>query len=158
MRRASIVKWVTAVAGMCALVLAGHAYSQRPAAPPEKAARVDALFEECARPGVPGASVIVISDGTVLFRKSYGLADVEKLAPATPATNYRLASLTKQFTAMAIMILAERGKLSLDQPLSQFFPELPAYARKATIRQIIALGPPDVEGYQQLLEQLEAQH
>lgn len=109
---------------------------------------MDALFKECARPGVPGASVIIVRDGRVLFKKSYGLADVEKQVRATPATNYRLASLTKQFTAMAIMILGDRGKLSFDQRLSEFFPELPAYAKSVTIRQILnhQSGLPDYEG------------
>ena len=59
----------------------------------------------------PGASVIVIKDGRVLYKKAYGLADVEGKVRATTRTNYRLASVTKQFTAMSILILAERKQL-----------------------------------------------
>lgn len=134
------------VAAFCALLLGVAVFGQ--STRPDKAARMDALFKECARPGVPGASVIIVRDGRVLFKKSYGLADVEKQVRATPATNYRLASLTKQFTAMAIMILGDRGKLSFDQRLSEFFPELPAYAKSVTIRQILnhQSGLPDYEG------------
>ncbi len=90
-----------------------------------RATPIDSLFQECARPGVPGASVAVVRDGKVIFEKSYGLADVEHHVAATTETNYRLASLTKQFTAMGIMILADRGTLAFDQRLSELFPALP---------------------------------
>ena len=87
-------------------------YSSLMEASDEKASAMDELFRDYARPGVPGASVIVIHDGKVLFKKAYGLANVEANIAATANTNYRLASVSKQFTAMAIMILAERKKLS----------------------------------------------
>jgi CubicO group peptidase (beta-lactamase class C family) len=76
-------------------------------------AKVDALFREYDRPDVPGASIIIIKDGRVLFKKSYGAANLEDRIATTTGTNYRLASVTKQFTAMAIMILAERNKLTV---------------------------------------------
>jgi CubicO group peptidase (beta-lactamase class C family) len=100
-------------------------------------AAIDALFAEYARPNVPGASVIVIRDGKALYRHAYGLADVEAHTAATTATNYRLASVTKQFTAMSILILADRGKLSLDDPLSKFFFDYPAYGKSITVRQLL---------------------
>src|ERR1039458_10166600 len=77
-------------------------------------AAIDALFAEYDRPNSPGASVIVIRDGKAVYSHAYGLADVEAQVAATTATNYRLASVTKQFTAMAIMILADRHKLAFD--------------------------------------------
>ncbi|HTS63275.1 MAG TPA: serine hydrolase domain-containing protein [Candidatus Acidoferrales bacterium] len=98
---------------------------------------VDALFKDYDQPGVPGASVIVIREGKVLYKRAYGLADLEARTPAAAKTNYRLASCTKQFTAMCIMILAERGRLSLDSPLSRFFPDYPAYGKGITVRQIL---------------------
>src|SRR5437763_13664001 len=82
---------------------------------------VDALFSAYNQASVPGASVLVIRDGKVLYRHAYGLADVEGHVGATTATNYRLASVTKQFTAMAIMMLAERKRLSLDDDRAKFF-------------------------------------
>src|SRR6185503_3685881 len=88
-------------------------------------------------PGAPGASVIVIKDGKVLFKKAYGLANLEKKVAATTSTNYRLASVTKQFTAMAIMILAERQKLSYEDRLSDFFPGFPAYGKQITVRHLL---------------------
>ncbi len=100
-------------------------------------AAIDALFADYAGPNVPGASVVVIRDSKVLYRRAYGLADVEAHTAATTATNYRLASVTKQFTAMSILILADRGKLSLDDPLTKFFPDYPAYGKSITVRQLL---------------------
>jgi len=79
------------------------------------------LFADFNRPDAPGASVTVIQNGKVLLAKGYGLANVEEKIPCTPETNFRLASLTKQFTAMSILILADRKKLSLDESLVEFF-------------------------------------
>jgi CubicO group peptidase (beta-lactamase class C family) len=103
----------------------------------DKAAKIDALFREYARPEVPGASVIVIKNGKVLFKKAYGLANLEDKIQSTTNTNYRLASCTKPFTAMAIMILAERKQLSYDSRLTDFFPEFPAYGKAITVRQLL---------------------
>src|SRR5258707_10807336 len=80
--------------------------------------KMDALFQDYSRPDSPGASVMVIQDGRVAFAKSYGLASLEDKTPCRTKTNFRLASVTKQFTAMSIMILAERKKLSLDERLT----------------------------------------
>ena len=73
----------------------------------------------------------------MLVAKSYGLADVENKIPATPDSNYRLASVSKQFTAMSIMILADEGKLSFDDPVTKFFPEFPAYGKNITVRHLL---------------------
>src|ERR1700716_1941346 len=77
---------------------------------------------------VPGASVLVVRDRRVLFRRSYGLADIEDHAAVTPATNYRLASVTKQFTAAAILLLAQDKALSLDDTIRKWLPTLPEAA------------------------------
>jgi CubicO group peptidase (beta-lactamase class C family) len=103
----------------------------------DKAAEMDGIFREYDRPDAPGASVIVISRGKVLFKKSYGLADPDKKTKSTTQTNYRLASCTKQFTAMAIMILAARNKLSYDSRLTDFFPDFPRYGKEVTVRHLL---------------------
>ena len=72
---------------------------------------VDAMFRDFDWANSPGAAVIVIKEGKPLFAKGYGLADLEKKIPCTTNTNFRLASVTKQFTAMAVLILVARGKL-----------------------------------------------
>ena len=100
-------------------------------------AEIDRLFGEYDHPDVPGASVIAIRDGKVLYRHAYGLADVEAHTAATTATNYRLASVTKQFTAMAVLMLMDRGQLSLDDRLTKFFPDFPAYGKAITVREML---------------------
>ena len=111
--------------------------------PPE----IDALLAAYTGPTVPGASVIVIHDGRVILRRAYGMADLERHVPATPETDYRLASVSKQFTAMAIMLLARDGKLRYDQPIRELLPELPAGAQSVTVRHLLnhTSGLPDYE-------------
>ncbi len=98
---------------------------------------IDRIFHEYDHANVPGASVMVIKDGKVLYQKAYGLANVEKKIPSTARTNYRLASLTKQFTAMCVMILAERKKLSLTDRLTDFFPDFPVYGKQINVRHLL---------------------
>jgi len=99
--------------------------------------QLDALFQNFNQPESPGASVMVIHRGKVVVAKGYGLANVEEKIPCGPETNYRLASVTKQFTAMAVLILADRRKLSFEECLTDFFPEFPAYGRQITLRQLL---------------------
>ena len=108
---------------------------------------IDALFSEYTGPAVPGASVIVIRDGHVILRRAYGMADLERHVVATPETDYRLASVSKQFTAMAIMLLARDGKIRFDQPVREILPELPAAAQGVTVRHLLnhTSGLPDYE-------------
>jgi len=80
---------------------------------------------------------VVISGGRVVVRRAYGMADLEHRIAATPETDYRLASVSKQFTAMAVMLLAKDGKLRYDQPGRDFLPELPAAARSVTVRHLL---------------------
>jgi CubicO group peptidase (beta-lactamase class C family) len=100
--------------------------------------KIDSLFADFNRPNVPGASVTVIQDGKILLAKGYGLANVEEKIPCTPETNFRLASLTKQFTAMSILILADRKRLSLEESLREFFPEFPSYGNQITVRHLLS--------------------
>ncbi len=100
--------------------------------------KIDALFADFNRPDVPGASVTVIQDGKILHAKGYGLANVEERIPCTPETNFRLASLTKQFTAMSILILADRKKLTLDESLIDFFPEFPSCGKQISVRHLLS--------------------
>ncbi|MCC7392257.1 beta-lactamase family protein [Candidatus Sumerlaeota bacterium] len=85
----------------------------------------------------PGCSVLVIDRGKVIFEKSYGVANLEDNIPATPETNYRIASVSKQFTAMATLILVDKGRISLDDSIRKFLPELPDYAELITVRHLL---------------------
>ena len=98
--------------------------------------QVDALMRDYTG-RVPGASVLVIRDDAPLLRRSYGMADLEAGIVATPQTNYRLASVSKQFTATAILLLAEDGRLRLDDPVRRWLPSLPEAGATATLRHLL---------------------
>jgi CubicO group peptidase (beta-lactamase class C family) len=98
--------------------------------------QIDALMRSY-QGAVPGASLLVVREGKVIVRQSYGLANLEEQIAATPATNYRLASVTKQFTAAAILLLAEDRLLSLDDAARRWLPELPVAAEEITIRHLL---------------------
>ncbi len=102
---------------------------------------------EAALPDHVGAAVLVIDHGNIIFRQTYGLADTENQTPVTPQTNFRIASITKQFTATAVMLLVDDGKLSLDDTLDQFFPGFPDYGQRITVRHLLnhRSGLPDYE-------------
>lgn len=111
--------------------------------------RIDGLFEPFAQPNVPGASAMVIQNGKILYAKGFGLADLKERTRCSTKTNFRLASLTKGFTAMSILILAEGKQLSLDDPITKFFPEFPDYGKEITVRQLLShrSGLLDYEDY-----------
>jgi len=100
-------------------------------------AEVDQLFGDYSGEGVPGASVMVIKDGQVILTKSYGLANVEKDVSVESTTNFRLASVTKQFTATAVLMLVDRGDLALDDSITEYFPGFPEFADGITIRHML---------------------
>ncbi len=85
----------------------------------------------------PGASVMVIKNGDVLFKKAYGLADIETDMPVTTETNFRLASVTKQFTAACILNLINENKLSFNYTLNDLYPEFPDYGKNITIEHLL---------------------
>lgn len=85
----------------------------------------------------PGFSVAVARDGEVILARGYGLADVELDVAASPATVYRIGSLTKQFTAAAIMRLVEAGELALDDPITDFLPDYPTQGHTVTVRHLL---------------------
>jgi CubicO group peptidase (beta-lactamase class C family) len=101
------------------------------------AAAIDSLFSKFVSTRDPGCAVLVIKDGRPVFRKGYGVADLRTLRKIGPETSFRLASLTKQFTAMAVMLLVHDGKLRYDDRLTDVFPDFPAYGNTITIRQLL---------------------
>jgi len=97
---------------------------------------IDALMRDY-QGNVPGASVLVVRDGQPVIRRAYGMANLEEQIKATPQTNYRLASVSKQFTAASVLLLAEDGRLKLDDPIKRYFPTLPAAANAITVRHLL---------------------
>jgi len=99
--------------------------------------RSNEVCEPYRRAGEPGGAVMVLRQDSVLYANAFGIADVEAGTPNTLTTNFRLASVTKQFTAMAVVMLAERGKLSLEQSLTEFFPDFAPVGRKITLKHLL---------------------
>src|SRR5450432_3681351 len=101
------------------------------------ASAVDAAVDEwLASTGAPSVSIAIVQDGRLAYAKAYGAAHLKPGVPSTPATRYAIDSISKQFTATALLLLAEQGRLSLDDPIAKWFPELrPAAA--VTLRQLL---------------------
>lgn len=112
-----------------------------------RAQQLDAIFAPLADAKSPGLAVLVRKNGRNIFEHGFGVRDLRSLAPIDAQTNFRLASFTKQFTAMAIMLLAHDGGLRYDETLTEIFPEFPAYGRGITIRHLLThtSGLPDYE-------------
>lgn len=98
---------------------------------------IDAILEAEIAPNEPGAAVAVLGDGAFLHCKGYGLANVEWGIPIAPDTVFHIASLTKQFTAVAILMLKERGLVSLDAPIETCLSEFQALGRRVTVRRLL---------------------
>jgi CubicO group peptidase (beta-lactamase class C family) len=104
---------------------------------PGLAAAIDELFSHAFKPDGPGAAVIVAKDGNVVFRKGYGMANLELGVPVRPEMVFRLGSITKQFTAAAILMLARQGKLSVTDDITRFLPDFPTQGRRITIENLL---------------------
>ena len=129
--------------GVClSMAIAGNCLAQT------KAAQIDKLMQVLARRGQFSGSILVAEHGGIIYQRGFGEADKKREVLFSPDTPVYLASLTKQFTAMAVMMLAEQNKLSYSDPLSKYFPEFPSYAAKITIRNLLnhTSGIPDYVG------------
>ena len=115
---------------LAALVL-GPAWAQ------DRAAKVDAIFAEWNKPDSPGCALSVMQDGRIVYKRAYGMADLDHDAPLTPASVFHVASISKQFTAASIVLLAQDGKLSLDDEARKYVPELPDFGAPITLRHLI---------------------
>lgn len=124
------------------LLLAGAALAQSPPSSP-----LDSLFVSLAAPDGPGFAVLVRQNGRTVAQRGYGVRDLRTLHPIDAVTDFRLASFSKQFTAMSVMLLVHDGKLHYDQPLTEIFPDFPAWARAITVRHLLThtSGLPDYE-------------
>jgi CubicO group peptidase (beta-lactamase class C family) len=116
--------------------------------------KIEAIFAPLTDARSPGVAVVVRHGGRIVFEHGYGVRDLQSPGAIDPETNFRLASCTKQFTAMAIMLLVHDGKLKYEQSLAEIFPEFPAYGTTITINSLLhhTSGLPD---YETLMEQEE---
>lgn len=98
---------------------------------------IDSIFLEWNKPNTPGCALGVIKDGKLIYARGYGLANMEYDIPNSASSVFRIGSTSKQFTAACIVLLAEQGKISLDNTLKDHFPDFPEYAKSITIRNLL---------------------
>lgn len=103
----------------------------------QMALAIDAIVSKYTTPNEPGASVLVLKNNKIVFKKGYGLSNIMNQETIKPTTNFRLASVTKQFTAMSILLLEQKKKLSLEDPISKYFSLLPAYISNIKIKDLL---------------------
>jgi CubicO group peptidase (beta-lactamase class C family) len=114
------------------------ASAQTPALPqPDLIERVDKVFQKWDRTDSPGCALSVMKDGRIVYKHGYGMADLDHNVTITPSTVFHVASMSKQFTAASILLLEQQGKLSLDDDVRKYIPELPNFGSLITIRQLI---------------------
>src|SRR5262245_48543020 len=104
---------------------------------PDVTEKVDALFAAWDNPHSPGCALGVIKDGKLVYARGYGMADLEHGVPITPHTAFEIASMSKQFTGMAILLLAEQGRLSLDDDVRRYVPEVPDFGVTITRQHLL---------------------
>jgi len=121
------------------------AHAQATVTPTEQ--QIDAIFTPVTQESAPGLAIVVRKAGRTVYEKGYGLRDLHTKSKIDQHTNFRLASFTKQFTAMAIMLLVHDGKLRYGQTLTDIFPDFPGYGKDITIRNLLnhTGGLPDYE-------------
>jgi CubicO group peptidase (beta-lactamase class C family) len=99
--------------------------------------QVDRLFETWDKPDSPGCALGVIKDGRFIYKRGYGMANLEHDIPLTSRSVFRIGSTSKQFTAMCIALLEDQGKISVDDSIRKYFPEMPEYANDIKIRHLL---------------------
>ena len=147
--RSRALRRLAMLAGMCALVAASAAaQAARPPAAEVRTKIAEYMHAAVAVDGFSG-SILVAEGGQPVVSQGYGMANVELAVPNTPQTVFRLGSITKQFTSMAIMLLQERGKLRVSDPACQYLAECPPAWQPLTIRQLLThtSGIPNYTGF-----------
>jgi CubicO group peptidase (beta-lactamase class C family) len=103
----------------------------------ESANKADAFLAQWEKNDMPGCSVGVVKDGKLVYKRAFGMANLDYDVPNKPSTRFNLASVSKPFTAMSIALLAQQGKLSLDDDIRKYVPEIPKYEDTITIQHLI---------------------
>ena len=122
---------------LLSLFLALAAFAQAPAINDKLAATFDTELAKMFKPNEPGAAAIVVKDGQVIFRKGYGMANLELGVAIAPDHIFRIGSITKQFTAVSILMLMEQGKLALSDEITKFLPDYPTQGKKITVEHLL---------------------
>jgi CubicO group peptidase (beta-lactamase class C family) len=119
------------------LIFNGMAGANGDVADDKKAAAVDEVFTDLTKAGSPGCALGVYRDGKIVYSKGYGLANLEANVPITPQSVFDIGSTSKQFTAASILLLEKQGKLSINEDVRKYIPELPDYGQKVTILHLL---------------------
>lgn len=120
-------------------IASGPAFAQS-TLPATTARRIDSVFAMYDSRTSPGCAIGVVRDGQPVFEKGYGMSDFEHGVAITPASIFHVASISKQFTAMSIVLLAQDGKLALDDDIRKYLPEVPDFGKRITIRHLSLLA------------------
>jgi CubicO group peptidase (beta-lactamase class C family) len=127
---------LSSILQVCLICFATAAASAQSAA--TTAAVTDYVKAEMQRQHIPGLSLLVVKQGKIIRAEGFGLANIELQVPVKPETIFQSGSVGKQFTATAIMMLVEEGKISLDDPLTKYFPDAPATWKEVTVRNLLS--------------------
>jgi CubicO group peptidase (beta-lactamase class C family) len=140
----------TVLMNLCALsLLAPSAQATEPTPrPSDVTPQVDAIFKDFV--GQPGCNVGVARSGKLILQRSYGLADLANDLPLRPETRFDIGSMSKQFTAAAVLILADQGQIGLDDDVHKYVPELPNYGVKVSLRQMLHMTSGIMDEYELL--------
>jgi len=126
----TIRRWVVAALGLGLLLVAGCGRTGDDA-------KINQLFAPWDRPDSPGAAVVVVKDGAVVYQHGYGYADLEQHIPITPQTRFDVASVAKQFTGLSVAMLVQQGRLSLDDDVHRYLPDVPDFGKPITINELL---------------------
>ena len=110
--------------------------AQSPKSQDDLSNQVDALFAPWANEDSPGAAVAVVKDGKIIYKNGYGMANLEYGIPNTPSTVFHIASVSKQFTVFSVLLLEKDGKLSLEDDVRKYIPEVPDFGKTITLRHL----------------------
>src|ERR1700748_3761433 len=125
-----LLSLVVAMSGLAAPQTAQSQQTDEPA-------RVDQIFQQWNKPNSPGCAVAVMKDGRLVLERGYGMADLERDEKITPGSVFHVGSISKQFTAISVLMLEHEGKLSLDDAARTYVPELPDFGSKITLRHLL---------------------
>ncbi|MBI3791003.1 MAG: beta-lactamase family protein [Gemmatimonadetes bacterium] len=120
-----------------AVALAGTSLHAQSALPDSLTRRIDGVFAAWDHTSTPGCALGIAQGGRTVYERGYGMSDLQHAIAITPRSIFHVASVSKQFTAFAVALLAEDGKLSLDDDVRRFIPELPEYPTRITVRQLM---------------------
>ena len=120
-----------------ALLTATLAQTSQTGSPDQLNEKVDKLFAQWDKPDSPGCALGVIKDGKFVYKRGYGSANLDYNTPLTSESVFYIASTSKQFTAASILLLVRRGRVSLDDDIRKYFPELPSYEAPITVNHLV---------------------